>query len=51
MVSPVEAAVLAGVSVRTINRCVEAETVHFVEIEGRLYICVRSIPRVQLRLK
>ena len=52
MVSPVEAAVLAGVSVRTINRCVEAETVHFVEsIDGRLYVCVRSIPRLRLRLK
>jgi hypothetical protein len=43
MLRPEEAAVAAGVSVREVNRWVEAETVHFEETpEGRLLICANS---------
>ena len=44
MLRPEEAAVTAGVSVREVNRWVEAETVHFNETpEGRLLICANSV--------
>ena len=44
MLHPDEAAVTAGVSVRTVNRWVEAETVHFDEtLDGRLLICANSV--------
>ena len=44
LVPPEHAAGIAGVSVRTINRWVEAETVHFVETEnGLLLLCVNSL--------
>ncbi len=44
MLRPEEAAVTAGVSVREVNRWVEAETVHFNETpEGRLLICAKSV--------
>jgi hypothetical protein len=44
MLRPEEAAVTAGVSVRELNRWVEAETVHFDETpDGRLLICANSV--------
>lgn len=44
MLRPEEAAFTAGVTVRTINRWVEAETVHFDETaDGRLLICAKSV--------
>jgi hypothetical protein len=44
LVSPERAAGIAGVTVRTINRWVEAESVHFVETEdGLLLLCVNSL--------
>ena len=44
LVSPERAAGVAGVTVRTINRWVEAEIVHFVETEnGLLLLCVNSL--------
>lgn len=44
LVLPERAAAIAGVSVRTINRWVEAESVHFVETEnGLLLLCVNSL--------
>jgi predicted site-specific integrase-resolvase len=44
MLQPDEAAVTAGVSVRTVNRWVEAETVHFNETaNGLLLICANSV--------
>ena len=47
MLYPDEAAVTAGVSVRTVNRWVEAEAVHFKETpEGRLLICANSVAQV-----
>jgi len=39
-----EAAVIRGVTVRTINRWVESDLVHFVETEdGLLLVCVNSL--------
>ena len=44
MVSPQEAAVIAGVTVREINRWVESEMVHFMETDdGLLLICMNSL--------
>ena len=44
MVTPNEAAAIAGVSVRTINRWVEMERVHFMETaDGLLFLCVNSL--------
>ncbi len=44
MVSPGQAAALAGVSVRTVNRWVEAETIHFLEsADGQLFVCLNSL--------
>ena len=44
MVTPQRAATIAGVTVRHINRLVEAESVHFVETEnGLLLLCVNSL--------
>ncbi len=46
LVTPEEAAVLAGVSTRTVYRRVEAGQLHFVETDaGRLLICPNSAPR------
>ena len=46
MVTVDEAAVLIGVSSRTIYRRVEADQLHFTETpEGRLYICLDSLSR------
>ena len=45
LVAPDEAAVLAGVSTRTIYRWVEAEQLHFTETpEGKLLVCPNSLP-------
>jgi hypothetical protein len=47
MLHPNEAAVAAGVSVRTVNRWVEADTVHFDEtVSGLLLICANSVGEV-----
>jgi len=44
MVSPGQAAALAGVSVRTVNRWVEAESIHFLEsADGQLFVCLNSL--------
>jgi len=44
MVRPDEAALTAGVTVRTVNRWVEAEAVHFSETaRGLLLICTNSV--------
>ena len=44
MLRPEEAAITAGVTVREINRWVEAETIHFDETpDGRLLICANSL--------
>jgi len=44
MVSPQQAAVIAGVSVREMNRWVESELVHFIETsDGLLLICGDSL--------
>lgn len=46
LVTPAQAAVAAGVSVRTINQWVESDRVHFIETEdGLLLICVSSLER------
>jgi hypothetical protein len=45
MVSPTTAAVMAGVTIRTIYRWVDEERVHFFEsATGDLYLCAQSIP-------
>jgi hypothetical protein len=45
LIAPDEAAVLAGVSTRTIYRWVEAEQLHYSETpEGRLLVCPNSLP-------
>ena len=45
LIAPEEAAVLAGVSTRTIYRWVEAEQLHYSETpEGRLLVCPNSLP-------
>ena len=47
MLYPNEAAVTAGVSVRTVNRWVEADSVHFNETaSGLLLICANSVGEV-----
>jgi len=44
LVPPERAAAIAGVTVRTINRWVEADSVHFVETDdGLLLLCVNSL--------
>jgi len=44
MVSPQQAAVIAGVTVRVINNWVESDLVHFLETsEGLLLVCVNSL--------
>ena len=44
MVTPNQAAAIARVAVRTINRWVEADSIHFAESpEGLLLICLNSI--------
>ena len=44
MVTPAQAAVIARVSVRDINRRVEAGDVHFLETtEGSLLVCMSSL--------
>ena len=44
MVTPQRAAAITGVTVRQINRLVEAERVHFVETEnGLLLLCINSL--------
>jgi hypothetical protein len=44
MVTPAEAAVVAGVSWREISRRVEAGRVHFIETpDGLLLICINSV--------
>jgi hypothetical protein len=47
MVTPQQAAVIAAVTVRDINRWVESEMVHFMETsDGFLLICVTSLSRI-----
>ena len=47
MLHPNEAAEAAGVSVRTVNRWVEADNVHFNETtSGLLLICANSVGEV-----
>jgi predicted site-specific integrase-resolvase len=44
MVTPQQASAIAGVSVRTINRWVEAGRVHFMETpDGLLLLCLDSL--------
>jgi len=44
LVAPEEAAVLAGVSTRTIYRWAETAQLHFTETpEGKLYVCPQSL--------
>ena len=44
MVTPQQAAAIAGLSVRAVNRRVEANRVHFLETpEGLLLVCVNSL--------
>jgi hypothetical protein len=44
MITPPQAAVIAGVTVRAINRWVESEVVHFLETnDGLLFVCVNSL--------
>ena len=51
MLRPEEAAFTAGVTVRTVNRWVEAETVHFDETpDGRLLICANSVAQCLTQL-
>ena len=44
LITPDEAAVLAGVSTRTIYRFVETEQLHYAEAGGRLLVCPNSLP-------
>jgi len=47
MVTPQQASAIASVSVRTINRWVERDGVHFMETpEGLLFLCVNSLRAV-----
>jgi len=49
IVRPLQAAVIAGVSVRTINRWVESNRIHFMETaDGLLFLCVNSLSREAL---
>ena len=44
MVSPQQAAMIAGVTVRMINRWVESDMLHFLETgDGLLLLCVNSL--------
>jgi hypothetical protein len=44
MITPNEAARIAGVSVRAINRWIEAQMIHFAETaDGQLFVCVNSL--------
>jgi excisionase family DNA binding protein len=43
MLTPEAAAVLAGVSPRTIYRCIESGELHFIETGGLLLICSGSM--------
>jgi hypothetical protein len=46
LLTPDEAALLAGVSIRILLRRVEAEQIHFLETtDGRLLVCPNSLPR------
>jgi len=45
MVTPEQAAEIAGVSTRTIYRWVEGGSVHFNEDNGRLWVCVAAFSR------
>ncbi len=46
MLTPEEAAAIAGVSARSIYRRIEAGQLHFVETpDGRLLLCFRSLVR------
>lgn len=44
MVPAEEAALIAGVSLRTIYRRVEAGAIHFFEDSGRTFICAQTLP-------
>jgi hypothetical protein len=45
MIAPEQAAVIAGVPVRTIYRWVETEMVHYRQMSnGSIIVCVRSLP-------
>ena len=46
MVTPECAAQIAGVSVRTVYRWIEARTIHFREEKGHLFICHLALPRI-----
>ena len=47
MLMPEQASVLAGASVRTLNRLVESDGVHFQETsDGLLLLCANSLPRI-----
>jgi len=46
MITPNEAAKLAGISSRSVYRLVEAESIHFTETrDGSLLICLNSLYR------
>jgi hypothetical protein len=46
MITPNEAAKLAGISSRSVYRLVEAESIHFTEThDGLLLICLNSLHR------
>jgi hypothetical protein len=53
MLAPQEAAAIAGVTLRTLFRWVEAGEVHFLEqADGALWVCVNSLPATsRLRLR
>jgi hypothetical protein len=47
LVSPEQAAAIAGVSVRKINRWVETGIIHFLETnDGLLLVCVHSLGQI-----
>ena len=47
MATPQQAAAIAGLSVRAVNRSVEADRVHFLETpEGWLFVCVDSLGKL-----
>ena len=49
MVTPQEAALIGGVSVRTIYQWVESEKVHLVETgDGLLFLCLNSLNPLML---
>src|SRR5713101_1264457 len=52
MVTPQQAAVIARVSVRVVNRWVEADDIHFMETpDGLLLVCLNSLRNEQVPLK